>query len=120
MKCIKSIKKNANDIRKILLKNNHISRDYKLMTDEKYVYIPLIDEYDENLIDSIKTQYSFEVTNHNFTQSQHRARNFIDYLDNKIDPENPVSYAVFDIIYKTFYLLTFFLQSFFSLHITNL
>ena len=87
MKCIKSIKKNANDIRKILLKNNHISRDYKLMTDEKYVYIPLIDEYDENQIDSIKTQYSFEVTNHNFTQSQHRARNFIDYLDNKIDPE---------------------------------
>lgn len=87
MKCIKIIKQNANEVRKILANTDQINRGYKLDTDDEFVYIPLIEDYDENIIDDIKTQYPIDITQHTFNESKYKAQSFMDYLENKIDPK---------------------------------
>lgn len=87
MKGIKITKKNANNIRKNLIKENQIHRDYKIKSDDKYVYIPLIENYNEKLIKSLIDNYTITIDDYNFIPYKHRAKNFMEYLDNKI-PQN--------------------------------
>ena len=87
MKGIKITKKNANNIRKNLIKENQIHRDYKIKSDDNYVYIPLIENYNEKLIKSLIDNYTITIDDYNFIPYKHRAKNFMEYLDNKI-PQN--------------------------------
>lgn len=86
MKCIKIIKQNANEVRKILAKTDQINRRYKLDTDDEFVYIPLIDEYDNKINDDLKMNYPINIIDHTFKESKYKAKSFMDYLNNKIDP----------------------------------
>lgn len=87
MNSIKIIKKNANDVRKELIKNNQLNYKLKLYSDEDYVYMPLKDNYDTNFINSLMQSYPIEITdnNINFESSEKQKRNFMDYLKDEID-----------------------------------
>ncbi len=84
MKGIKINKKNANTIRKKLINENQVNREYKLISDDDNVYIPLKNQYDTTLINNIKKDYPIELINHDFPTNQYKARNFIEYLNDKI------------------------------------
>lgn len=87
MKGIKSIKKNANEVRKLLIKKNQISKEYKIRNDADFVYIPLIDKYDDKIINSIISKYPIEINDFTFNTSQYKPKNFMEYLNDKI-PES--------------------------------
>ncbi len=84
MKGIKIIKKEANKLRKILINEKQLCTEYKVRSDDDYVYFPLIADYDETLINDIVSEFGVEVENHSFEEAQYRAKNFMDYLDDKI------------------------------------
>ena len=50
MKGIKIIKKEANKLRKILINEKQLCTEYKVRSDDNYVYFPLINNYDTTLI----------------------------------------------------------------------
>ncbi|MDO5824996.1 MAG: class I SAM-dependent methyltransferase family protein [Methanosphaera sp.] len=87
MKGIKIIKKQANDVRVILLSNKQLCTKYKVRNDKDYVYLPLITDYDEGLIEKIRKEYPIEVNDYDYKQAQYRPTNFMDYLTDKIDEE---------------------------------
>ncbi|WP_455644949.1 class I SAM-dependent methyltransferase [Methanosphaera sp.] len=89
MKGIKIKKQNANEVRKILIKNNQINSDYKLKSDEDNVYIPLIDNYDTTLLENIKQEYPIIIEDYDFLEGQYKAKNFMEYLNDKI-PEDAI------------------------------
>lgn len=87
MKGIKITKKNANEVRKSLINENQINKDYKLHNDKENVYIPLIDNYDTCLIEILQKKYLITLNDYDFIPYQHKAKNFVEYLNDKI-PEN--------------------------------
>lgn len=87
MKGIKITKKNANEVRKSLIKENQINKDYKLHNDKENVYIPLIDNYDTCLLETLQKKYLITLNDYDFIPYQHKAKNFVEYLKDKI-PEN--------------------------------
>lgn len=87
---IKIKKQEANIVRKILIKENQLNREYKIKNDSDNVYIPLIPEYDDNIIQKLQEKYPIEINQDEFEESQHKARNFVEYLNNKI-PENELN-----------------------------
>ena len=87
MKGIKIIKKNANDVRVILISKKQLCTKYKVRSDEDYVYFPLISDYDNILIEEIRKKYPIELDDYEYNQAQYRATNFMDYLTDKIDEE---------------------------------
>ena len=89
MKGIKIIKENANDVRKLLITNNQLNVESKVDKDENNVYFPLIDNYDENILNEIKEKYPLSVIDYDFPETKHRVKNFMEYLDNRI-PEDKV------------------------------
>lgn len=84
MKGIKIIKKNANNLRKILINEKQLCTEYKVRSDEQYVYFPLIEDYDKTLINNIELEFDVKVEDHCFDKAQYRPKNFMDFLDNKI------------------------------------
>ncbi|MCD7781340.1 MAG: class I SAM-dependent methyltransferase family protein [Methanosphaera sp.] len=84
---LRIIKKDADTVRKNLINDNQINLEYKLYNDEDYVYIPLISEYDKELVNSLIDQYSIVLDDYDFVMAKHRVRNFMEYLDDKI-PDN--------------------------------
>lgn len=87
MKGIKIIKKKANDVRVILISNKQLCTKYKVRSDDKYVYFPLITDYEKNLIEDIQKEYPIEVSDYEYDQAQYRPTNFMDYLTDKIDSD---------------------------------
>ena len=88
MKGIKIIKKEANKLRKILINEKQLCTEYKVRSDDKYVYFPLIDDYDKTLINNILLEFDVKVEEHSFDKAQYRPKNFMDYLDNKISQKD--------------------------------
>ena len=84
MNGIKISKKNANELRKKLIKENQVNMDQKIRNDKTSVYIPLIDNYDKTLIKKLSEEYPFKLDNYDFSMSRHRAKNFMEYLNDKI------------------------------------
>ncbi len=89
MKGIKIIKKEANKLRKILINEKQLCTEYKVRSDDDYVYFPLIIDYDTTLIDKLEKEFDVKVENFSFEEAQYRAKNFMDYLDDKIS-ENEI------------------------------
>lgn len=84
MKGIKIIKKNANKIRTRLIKEKQLCTEYKVHSDDKFVYMPLINDYDENIIKELTDKFNVNIKDYEFTRAQYRPTNFLDYLDDKI------------------------------------
>lgn len=84
MKGIKIIKKNANNVRNILIKEKQLCTKYKVHNDTDFVYLPLIEDYDNEIIDSIINEYDTEIENFDFSKAQYRPTNFFDFLNDKI------------------------------------
>lgn len=84
MKGIKIIKKNANDVRKILISNKQLCTTFKVKSDDDYVYFPLIEDYDKNIILEIEDKYPIVISDFEYDQADYRATNFVDYLVDKI------------------------------------
>lgn len=57
MLALKVPKKMANDIREFLLKNEGINLDFKIKSDEIYVYIPLPEKFDRELLEDLDPSY---------------------------------------------------------------
>ncbi len=87
MKGIKIIKKNANDVRKILISNKQLCTKYKVKNDETYVYFPLVSDYDEDIINDISDNYPITISEFEYDMAEYRATNFVDYLVDKIPEE---------------------------------
>lgn len=88
MKGIKIIKKEANTLRKILINEKQLCTEYKVRSDDDFVYFPLIDNYNKTLINEIESEFNVKVEDHNFVEAQYRPKNFMDYLDNKISEKD--------------------------------
>lgn len=88
MKGIKIIKKDANTLRKILINEKQLCTEYKVRSDDDFVYFPLIEDYDKTLINKIESEFNVEVEDHSFVEAQYRPKNFMDYLDNKISEKD--------------------------------
>ncbi|WP_336470712.1 class I SAM-dependent methyltransferase family protein [Methanosphaera sp. ISO3-F5] len=87
MKGIKIIKKNANKLRTRLIKEKQLCTSYKVHSDDEYVYMPLITEYDEKFINSLLDEFNVNVDDYEFKHAQYRPTNFLDFLDDKISEE---------------------------------
>lgn len=87
MKGIKIIKKNANDVRKILISNKQLCTKYKVKNDDNYVYFPLVSDYDEDIINDISDNYPITISEFEYDMAEYRATNFVDYLVDKIPEE---------------------------------
>lgn len=88
MKGIKIIKKNANDVRKILISNKQLCTRYKVKNDENYVYFPLVTDYDKKLINNLEDDYPITISEFEYDRAEYRPTNFVDYLVDKISVEN--------------------------------
>lgn len=84
MKGIKIIKKEANNLRQKLIKEKQLCTDYKVRSDDNFVYLPLITDYDVSLIENIVKDYDVGVEDYDFVKAQYRPTNFMDFLDDKI------------------------------------
>lgn len=84
MKGIKITKKNANEVRKSLIKENQINKDYKLHNDKENVYIPLTDNYDTLLVETLQKKYPITLNDYDFIPYHHKAKNFVEYLNDKL------------------------------------
>ena len=84
MKGIKIIKKNANKLRTFLIKNKQLCTEYKVYNDDKYVYMPLINDYDKKIINELSSEFDVKIDNFDFTPAQYRPTNFLDFLDGTI------------------------------------
>ncbi len=84
MKGIKIIKKKANDLRKILISEKLLCTEYKVHSDKDYVFLPLIADYDKEVINNILNDFDVSVDDYDFTPAKYRPTNFMDFLDDKI------------------------------------
>lgn len=84
MKGIKIIKKEANKIRKILINEKQLCTEYKVRSDDNYVYFPLINNYDTALINELESKYNILTDYYTFEKAQYRPKNFMDFLDDNI------------------------------------
>ena len=84
MKGIKIIKKEANKLRRILINEKQLCTEYKVRSDEEYVFFPLINNFDITLINKLETEYNAKIGEYNFKKAQYRPKNFMDFLDDKI------------------------------------
>ncbi|MBE6487004.1 MAG: class I SAM-dependent methyltransferase family protein [Methanosphaera stadtmanae] len=84
MKGIKIIKKEANNFRKILINEKQLCTEYKVRSDEYYVYFPLINNYDTTLINKLESEYNVKTEDYTFKKAQYRPKNFMDFIDDKI------------------------------------
>ena len=87
MKGIKIIKKEANELRKILIQEKQLCTEYKVMSDENFVYMPLIKDYNAKTIDNIINKFDVEIEDFSFNKAQYRPKNFMDYLGDNISKE---------------------------------
>jgi tRNA (guanine37-N1)-methyltransferase len=83
---IKVPKNNADKIRRILLNHSLIKLDLKIKRIGDYVYIPLINEPDDELINEIEG-YNYKLVDTEFEIHTKGPKSLKDYLKNKIDPE---------------------------------
>lgn len=88
MNGIKIIKKEANDLRKKLIVEKQLCTEYKVRSDDTYVYFPLVKDYDNSLIENIVKQYNVSVEDYKFDHAQYRPTNFLDFLDDKISQKD--------------------------------
>lgn len=87
MKGIKIIKKNANDIRVKLISHKQLCTRYKVRSDDQYVYFPLVENYDKDLISTFEKEYKFELNDFKYDPAQYRPTSFMDFLTDKIDQD---------------------------------
>jgi tRNA (guanine37-N1)-methyltransferase len=97
MKGIKVPRKEANNIRKILMEESLINLDFKITRDQEFVYLPLKD--------SVKTEklvsfgIDLEIVENDFEAQKRGPRSFMDYLKGKIDETETIEIKKsFDII----------------------
>lgn len=83
---IKVPKNNADKIRRILLNHSLIKLDLKIKRIGDHVYIPLINEPDDELINEIEG-YNYKLVDTEFEIHTKGPKSLKDYLKNKIDPE---------------------------------
>lgn len=88
MKGIKIIKKEANKLRKILIQEKQLCTEYKVHSDNDYVYLPLIKDYDIDLLNDIKDKFNVEIESFEFNPAQYRPTNFMDFLEGKVSKED--------------------------------
>ena len=84
MKGIKIIKKEANKFRKILINEKQLCTEYKVRSDEKYVYFPLINDFNKTLINELESEFNVKTEDYTFNKAQYRPKNFMDFLDDNI------------------------------------
>ncbi len=96
MKGIKIIKKDANNFRKILISEKQLCTEYKVRSDEEYVYFPLITDFNTTLINKLESEFNVKTDDYTFKKAQYRPKNFTDYLDGNISEKE------FDEIRKSF------------------
>ncbi len=85
MKCIKTKKINANDIRKYLIKNHQLNNDYKIAHDFEYVYLPLKEGFEDSIINDVVNNFSYsKLYDYDFPENIHQPKNFVEYLYGKI------------------------------------
>lgn len=84
MKGIKIIKKDANDLRKILINEKQLCTEYKVRSDKDYVYLPLVKNFNKELLKNIISKFDVSVDDYHFDQAQYRPTNFMDFLNNEI------------------------------------
>lgn len=88
MKGIKIIKKEANNLRKILIADKQLCTTYKVRSDDNYVYLPLIEDYDSSLIEDVTRKFNVDVEDFPFEEAQYRPTNFMDFLEDKVSHED--------------------------------
>ncbi|RAP51256.1 MAG: SAM-dependent methyltransferase [Methanosphaera sp. rholeuAM270] len=99
MKGIKITKKEANTIRTILIKEKQLCTKYKVFNDSEFVYLPLIENYDETVLESIEEEFNIHIGDYDFIKAQYRPTNFLDFLADKISKDDvEVIRKSFDII----------------------
>lgn len=81
MKGIRITKKEANNVRKKLLKEDILSKKFKARNDENYVYFPIKTECDDTTIESLLNEYPYEYGDYEFEKASYRPQNFRDYLE---------------------------------------
>ncbi len=91
-------KKEADKIRQRLIKDDQIDFEHKLHSDEKYVYIPLVTGYNQSMIDDLASLDYVTLGDYEFTKVKHRARNFLEYLEDVDDEDIEKIRKSFDII----------------------
>lgn len=96
MKGIKIIKKEANRLRKILINEKQLCTEYKVRSDEEYVYFPLVNDFDTTLISKLESEFNVQTDDYTFEKAQYRPKNFMDFLDDNISEKE------FDEIRKSF------------------
>lgn len=84
---IKIIKSEANTIRKKLISTNQLNKRYKVHSDDEYVYLPLVDNYDNNIINQLTEDYPVDVDDYDFIQAEYRPTSFMDFLKDEIPDE---------------------------------
>lgn len=84
MKGIKVIKNYANDVRKKLIASNQLNKKYKVKSDDKYVYLPLVDDFDDKIINLLSEAFPIEYNEYNFVTADYRPTSFMDYLNDSI------------------------------------
>ena len=96
---IKVLKKYANNLRIKIIEENLLCKRYKVSSDDDYVYLPLIEDCDEGIVENFSKDIPFEIVEYDFIKADYRPVNFMDYLEDKIskkEAENIVK--SFDII----------------------
>jgi len=81
---IKIIKREANSIRKKLIADNQLNKSYKVRSDEDYVYLPLIEDYDEYILNQLIENYPIEVDDYDFVMAEYRPTSFMDFIKGNI------------------------------------
>lgn len=87
MKGIKILKRYANDVRKKIIEEQQLCTGYKVTNDEENVYLPLVEEYDPDMITKIGENYPIQIVDYEFIKADYRATNFMDYLKNQLSEE---------------------------------
>lgn len=88
MKGIKIIKKDANKLRTKLIKEKQLCTEYKVHSDEEFVYMPLIEDYDKKYMETLLNEFNVNIEDYTFTPAQYRPTNFLDFLDDKISKKD--------------------------------
>jgi len=95
---LKVPKKEANNIRLILQEKSLLNHDWKIRRSDEYVYLPLNQEPDDELLGELGLN-SIDIVDIDFEEHKKRPRSMEDYLQGRIPPEKMDEFKKsFDII----------------------
>ncbi|NYB51944.1 MAG: class I SAM-dependent methyltransferase family protein [Methanobacteriaceae archaeon] len=82
---LKSPKKEANHLRIVLQEKNLLNHEFKIRRSDDYVYLPLNQKPDNNVLEELNLNSSY-IVDTDFEEYEKRPRSMEDYLKGKISP----------------------------------